>query len=181
MPNPNDNRKWLYDKLTAKGVKMGTYEQFDKAIDDENNLKWVYDKANSQGLKVGDYDQFSGAMKRVAAETPATAEKPATEIVQPSETATQAATEAPATEKVEEKPATKPATAPNKPIMTDSYKVPEINTPFTQPERPDVPVPFAPETPVNSTEVKNTDEKAAAELREQTERDVQRYGTGNAD
>ena len=170
MPNPNDNRKWLYDKLTEKGVKMGTYEQFDKAIDDENNLKWVYDKASSQGLKVGDYNQFSGALKRVAAEAPATAEKPVAETVQPAESTTQAAPETPATEKVEEKPA-----------LTDSYKVPEINTPFTQPERPDVPVPFAPETPVNSTEVKNTDEKAAAELREQTERDVQRYGTGNAD
>ena len=181
MPNPNDNRKWLYDKLTEKGVNIGTYDQFDKAIDDENNLKWVYDKANSKGLKVGDYNQFSGALKRAAAEAPATAEKPVTETVQPDKTATQAVQETPVAEKVEEKPATRPATTAKKPTLADSYKVPEIKTPFTQPERPDVPVPFAPEAPVNSTEVKKADEKAVAELREQTERDVQRYGTGNAD
>ena len=60
---PNNNRKWLYDSLTGRGVNLGTYEQFDTAINDDKNLKWTYDTARSNGFDVGDYDSFVGAMR----------------------------------------------------------------------------------------------------------------------
>lgn len=64
---PSDNRKWLYDKLSEKGVNVGTYDQFDKALEDEANLKWVYDKAGEKGLNVGGYDVFTKAMRSAPA------------------------------------------------------------------------------------------------------------------
>lgn len=35
--NINDNRKWLYDALTGKGVQMGSYEDFDKNVDEHKD------------------------------------------------------------------------------------------------------------------------------------------------
>ena len=37
--NMNENRKWLYDVLTNKGVQMGAYEEFDKNVD--ANKDWL--------------------------------------------------------------------------------------------------------------------------------------------
>lgn len=56
----NENRKWLYDALTNKGVQMGAYEEFDKNVD--ANKDWLYNTAKSKGVDIGDYDAFDKAM-----------------------------------------------------------------------------------------------------------------------
>ena len=56
----NENRKWLYDTLTNKGVQMGAYEDFDKNVD--ANKDWLYNTAKSKGVDIGDYDAFDKAM-----------------------------------------------------------------------------------------------------------------------
>lgn len=58
--NMNENRKWLYDVLTNKGVQMGAYEEFDKNVD--ANKDWLYNTAKSKGVDIGDYDAFDKAM-----------------------------------------------------------------------------------------------------------------------
>lgn len=58
--NMNENRKWLYDALTHKGVQMGAYEEFDKNVD--ANKDWLYNTAKSKGVDIGDYDAFDKAM-----------------------------------------------------------------------------------------------------------------------
>ena len=58
--NMNENRKWLYDALTNKGVQMGAYEDFDKNVD--ANKDWLYNTAKSKGVNIGDYDAFDKAM-----------------------------------------------------------------------------------------------------------------------
>ena len=58
--NMNENRKWLYDTLTNKGVQMGAYEEFDKNVD--ANKDWLYNTAKSKGVDIGDYDAFDKAM-----------------------------------------------------------------------------------------------------------------------
>lgn len=58
--NMNENRKWLYDILTSKGVQMGAYEEFDKNVD--ANKDWLYNTAKSKGVDIGDYDAFEKAM-----------------------------------------------------------------------------------------------------------------------
>ena len=50
--NMNENRKWLYDALTNKGVQMGAYEEFDKNVD--ANKDWLYNTAKSKGVDIGD-------------------------------------------------------------------------------------------------------------------------------
>lgn len=56
----NDNRKWLYDALTSKGVQMGAYEEFEKNVD--ANKDWLYNTAQKKGIELGDYDSFNKAM-----------------------------------------------------------------------------------------------------------------------
>lgn len=60
----NENRKWLYDKLTKDGYNLGKYEEFDSYMsDDEESRKWVYDTAASRGYDVGkDFDEFTSIM-----------------------------------------------------------------------------------------------------------------------
>jgi len=77
---PNETRKWLYDQLAARGVNLGTYEQYEKAFEDEKNIKWFYDTAVKKGFNMGTYDQFAGAVKSTTTSaTPASKEsgKPA--------------------------------------------------------------------------------------------------------
>ena len=106
---PNDNRKWLYDKLTEKGVNLGSYEQFDNAFSDDKNAQWFYDKAKEKGLNLGTYEQYIGAMRP---NTPAKTEKDAEKPAQP---ATPAPQETP---KPVEQPAQAAAPTFNAPTVT---------------------------------------------------------------
>lgn len=58
----NDNMKWVYDQLTQSGANMGTIDDFEKAMGDENNRKWAYDYANSKGMNLGSMDDFTKAI-----------------------------------------------------------------------------------------------------------------------
>lgn len=66
----NDNRKWLYDALTSKGIQMGAYEEFEKNVD--ANKDWLYNTAQKKGIELGDYDSFNKAMSlpNVSSELP---------------------------------------------------------------------------------------------------------------
>lgn len=55
----DDDKKWLYDKLSKQGYKIGTYDEFTQSLDNEEDRKWYYDKANAMKLKIGSYDEFS--------------------------------------------------------------------------------------------------------------------------
>lgn len=63
-----DNRKWLYDTLTKKGVDMGSYEDFDKNVD--SNKEWVYSTAKNKGIDIGDFDTFDKAIGKVVNSIP---------------------------------------------------------------------------------------------------------------
>lgn len=54
----NENKKWVYDNLSQKGVDLGSYEQFESAISDKNNRRWVYDQAKRKGLNLGNYEDY---------------------------------------------------------------------------------------------------------------------------
>ena len=58
----SESRRWLYDQAKNKGVDLGDYDAFDKAMDDANNRKWVYDQATQKGLDLGDYDAYDKAI-----------------------------------------------------------------------------------------------------------------------
>lgn len=61
----DDNRKWIYDSLKGKGVDLGSYEDYDKALDSDDSRKWVYDSAKKSGIDMGSYDDFSNAIDPV--------------------------------------------------------------------------------------------------------------------
>ena len=65
---PNNTRKWLYDQLSAKGVNLGSYEQYDKAYENADIVKWFYDTAVKSGLNMGTYEQFTNAVKPYVAD-----------------------------------------------------------------------------------------------------------------
>lgn len=72
----DDNKKWVYDSLKSKGVDMGSYEDYDKALNSEDSRKWVYDSAKKNGIDMGSYDDFNNAISPV----PASIKRPADEI-----------------------------------------------------------------------------------------------------
>ena len=70
--NDNDNRKWLYETLKSSGYNMGSYDEFNNAMDnDENTRRWCYDQAVGKGINMGSYDEYTSAMRGVQQPTPA--------------------------------------------------------------------------------------------------------------
>lgn len=57
MPD-NGNRKLLYDKISDKIGNLGTYEEFNKRLDDPNNVKLLYDKISDKLGNIGTYEEF---------------------------------------------------------------------------------------------------------------------------
>lgn len=85
-----DNKKWLYDSLVGKGVNVGTYEQFDAALADDNNIDWIYNQATQRGINVGSKEQLAKAMRPETEPAPVGAEQPATQPAQSQREAFQA-------------------------------------------------------------------------------------------
>ena len=57
----NESTKWLYGKLTSRGLNVGTEDEFERLMkENEESRKWAYNKATNMGLNVGDYEQFEG-------------------------------------------------------------------------------------------------------------------------
>ena len=58
MATNNDDIKWLYGKLKAKGYNIGTEQEFQNSLANEEDRKWYYEKAKGIGLNFGDMDDF---------------------------------------------------------------------------------------------------------------------------
>ena len=58
MATNNDDIKWLYGKLKAKGYNIGTEQEFQNSLSNEEDRKWYYEKAKGIGLNFGDMDDF---------------------------------------------------------------------------------------------------------------------------
>ena len=57
-----DNRKWLYEQLTGLGYNLGSYEDYDQAMNDRTNQDWAYDAAKSRGINMGDRNSYYQAI-----------------------------------------------------------------------------------------------------------------------
>lgn len=68
----NDDIKWLYGKLKAKGYNIGSEEDFSNSLANEADRKWYYEKATGMGLNIGSMDDFNAlyAPKSVPNQTP---------------------------------------------------------------------------------------------------------------
>ncbi|MBP5389731.1 MAG: hypothetical protein J6Y27_05240, partial [Bacteroidales bacterium] len=55
----NEDKKWLYGKFSDAGLNIGSYEDFEKSLQNDDDKKWYHEKATSMGLNVGSYDDFN--------------------------------------------------------------------------------------------------------------------------
>ena len=56
--NDNDDIKWLYGKLKAKGYNIGSEAEFKTSLANGEDRKWYYEKAKGMGLDMGSMDDF---------------------------------------------------------------------------------------------------------------------------
>ena len=59
MASNNEDIKWLYDKLKAKGYNIGSEGEFTNSLANEEDRQWYYDKATGMGLNMGSIDDFN--------------------------------------------------------------------------------------------------------------------------
>ncbi len=59
MATNNDDIKWLYGKLKAKGYNVGTEQEFTSSLANEADRQWYYDKAKGMGLNMGSMADFN--------------------------------------------------------------------------------------------------------------------------
>ena len=55
----NDDIKWLYGKLKAKGYNIGSEQDFSNSLANEADRKWYYEKATDMGLNIGSMEDFN--------------------------------------------------------------------------------------------------------------------------
>lgn len=55
----NDDIKWLYGKLKAKGYNVGTEQEFTSSLANEADRQWYYEKAKGMGLNMGSMADFN--------------------------------------------------------------------------------------------------------------------------
>ena len=68
--NDNDDIKWLYGKLKAKGYNIGSEAEFKSSLANAEDRKWYYQKAKGMGLNMGSMADFDGMYAPKAASTP---------------------------------------------------------------------------------------------------------------
>ena len=56
--NDNDDIKWLYGKLKAKGYNIGSEAEFKSSLANGEDRKWYYEKAKGMGLDMGSMADF---------------------------------------------------------------------------------------------------------------------------
>lgn len=56
--NDNEDIKWLYGKLKAKGYDIGSEDDFTSSLANSDDRKWYYDKAKGMGLDMGSMEDF---------------------------------------------------------------------------------------------------------------------------
>lgn len=96
MATNNDDIKWLYGKLKAKGYDIGNEQEFTTSLTNEADRQWYYEKAKGMGLNIGSIEDFNSLYAPQTAQ-PATPpiQAPA---VQPTATAAPTSTPTPAEE-----------------------------------------------------------------------------------
>lgn len=68
--NDNDDIKWLYGKLKAKGFNIGSEAEFKSSLANGEDRKWYYEKAKGMGLDMGSMDDFESMYAPKAAPAP---------------------------------------------------------------------------------------------------------------
>lgn len=89
MATNNDDIKWLYGKLKAKGYNVGTEQEFTSSLANEADRQWYYDKAKGMGLNMGSMADFNSMY------APQTAQPAPAPASAPRQQATPASTPAP--------------------------------------------------------------------------------------
>ncbi len=97
--NTTDNRRKLYDVLQQHVGNMGTWDEFNRRMDDEGNRRKVYEVAQQRVANIGTWDEFNARIYQTPAPAaPAPKQEPqnaATPAVEPqADAATPAATPA---------------------------------------------------------------------------------------
>lgn len=70
MQNTED-RKWLYEQLKDNGYEIGSQEEFESSLDNnEEDAKWYHEQATSLGLEVGNYEDFGSLFRNKSKESP---------------------------------------------------------------------------------------------------------------
>lgn len=101
MATNNDDIKWLYGKLKAKGYDIGNEQEFTTSLTNEADRQWYYEKAKGMGLNIGSIEDFNSLYAPQTTQ-PATAPTQAP-AVQPTATAAPTSTPTP-TEEPEQAP-----------------------------------------------------------------------------
>lgn len=82
--NDNDDIKWLYGKLKARGYNIGSEAEFKSSLANGEDRKWYYEKAKGMGLDMGSMADFESMYAPKAApkrETPSSGQrKPASAV-----------------------------------------------------------------------------------------------------
>ena len=68
--NDNDDIKWLYGKLKAKGYNIGSEAEFKSSLANGEDRKWYYEKAKGMGLNMGSMADFESMYAPKAAPAP---------------------------------------------------------------------------------------------------------------
>jgi N12 class adenine-specific DNA methylase/PAS domain-containing protein len=68
--NDNDDIKWLYGKLKAKGYNIGSEAEFKSSLANGEDRKWYYEKAKGMGLDMGNMADFESMYAPKAAPAP---------------------------------------------------------------------------------------------------------------
>ena len=58
MNNNTEDRKWLHGKMQSKGYDVGSYDEFEKSLQNKDDADWYYSKATDMGLDVGTREDF---------------------------------------------------------------------------------------------------------------------------
>lgn len=70
MATNNDDIKWLYGKLKAKGYNIGSEQDFTSSLANDDDRNWYYEKAKGMGLNVGSMDDFNKLFAPQSSQSP---------------------------------------------------------------------------------------------------------------
>ena len=90
MATNNDDIKWLYGKLKAKGYNIGSEQEFTSSLANEEDRNWYYEKANGMGLNMGSMEDFNALYAPVSVQA-SVPEQPQLPAVQPQSAPTESA------------------------------------------------------------------------------------------
>lgn len=117
MATNNDDIKWLYGKLKARGYNVGTEQEFTSSLANEADRQWYYEKAKGMGLNMGSMADFNSLY------APARTTNPTASTQQRTASATASAARPAAPGKATPKYSSWPAGTPGNPVKPTSAPV----------------------------------------------------------